>query len=241
MLIRDDGDSWTAIGQPAHAWLAAQVARVWDPAPDPAVLLGVEQHDAAWTEWDRRPALNAAAGRAASFVEVDALPRLVMWRGAAERVVAQNPYAALLVSLHATNIHTRFGDPDSLDDAERTALDGLLAEQAATQRTLLDRLDVGREHAERDGDFVFCLDAISLILCHGGAERDLPPVDGRTLRLEWLGEAEATLRPWPLAVDALEVGLHARRLTRRFEDEAALHTALDEAPWSTLGWRLRRA
>ncbi len=240
MLIRDDGATWTAIGQPAHAWLAAQVAQAWDPAPRPAVLLGVEQHDAAWTEWDRRPPLRAASRRAASFFEADLEQRLALWRGAAERVVAQSPYAALLVSLHATNIHTRVLDRSGLDAAQLTALDALLAEQEATQQRLLDRLDASRAQAERDGAFVFCLDAISLTLCHGWPARDLPPLDGRALRLEWLGEREATLRPWPLAVDAVELALDARSLTRRFDDEAALHRALEETPWTTLRWRLRR-
>ncbi len=230
MLIREDGAAWTAIGQPAHAWLAAQVAAAWAPAPAPDVLLGVAQHDVVWGEWDRRPPLHE--GRAASFLEAPVDERLALWSGAADRVVAQSPYAALLVSLHATNIHTRYGAPPP-------AAAPLLAEQRATQDALLARLGVTREDAERDAELVFCADAISLTLCHGWPDRDLP----LGLRLVWL-DAEpptATLRPWPLRADAIEVGLHARRFAERFADAPALHAALDAAPWIALRWRLRRA
>jgi len=237
MLIRDEGDAWTAIGQPAHAWLAGQVAAAWAPRLAEDVVLAVGQHDVAWRDWDRRPPLHREAGRAAAFVEAPAQPRLELWRGVAHDLVAQSPYAALLVSLHATNIHTRYAERERWPT-------GFLAEQRADQDRLLDRLggeDVSREQAERDADLLFCLDALSLTLCHGWPARDLPPFDDTTIRLEPVGEWEATLDPWPLRVEKLSVAVHARRFTQRFVDEGALHAALDAARYHRLGWRLRPA
>lgn len=235
MLISDDGDSWTAIGQPAHAWLAGQVARAWNPPLAGDVVLAVEQHDVPWTEWDRRPPLHAEAGRAAAFFEAPAGQRLELWRRVADRLVAQSPYAALLTSLHATNIHTRY--------AERDKWPGdFLAEQRADQDRVLALLagdGVTRERAERDADLLFCLDALSLTLCHGWPGRELPPFDGKTIRVDPIAPDEATLDPWPLGTGELTVGLHARRLTQRFDDEIALHEALDAAPYERLTWRLR--
>ncbi|MCW3040433.1 MAG: hypothetical protein JWM31_2338, partial [Solirubrobacterales bacterium] len=43
MLIRDTGADWTAITQPAHAFLAGQIVRHWDPVPSADLVLGVEQ------------------------------------------------------------------------------------------------------------------------------------------------------------------------------------------------------
>jgi hypothetical protein len=225
VLIRDEGEAWTAITQPAHAWLAGQVARHW-AAPLPAdVVLGIEQHDLAWLAWDREPPLHAEGGRAASFYEAPVEGRQAIWEGVAAKLEAQSPYAALLVSLHATNIHTRYLPPD-----RRPA--GLLDGAAADQERLLAVLpDATREQAVRDADLLFCLDALSLSLCHRWDARDLPPVDGVGLRLEPQGQDRWTLDPWPLAPAAVEVAVDARTVGRRFDDEAAMRAALAATPF----------
>jgi hypothetical protein len=236
VLIRDDERSWTAITQPAHAYLAGQIAQHWAEPLAGDVVLAVEQHDVAWTEWDRAPSLYAPARRAAAFYEAEMEPRLAAWRHIARRLDAQSPYAALLVSLHATNIHTRYLPEGATPPAE------FLAEQRADQDALLAVLaDANRERAERDADLVFALDALSLVLCHGWDGRELPPIDGTSIRVTPIGDDEATLDPWPLAVAELTIGVSARRLTERFDDEAAMHAALAATANQRLTWRLRPA
>ena len=245
MLIRDDGDSWLAIPQPAHALLSGQVARDWGnerfAAPDPyeSVCLGAEQHDVAWTSWDLRPPLNAEARRSASFLEAPFEERLAIWDGAPERMLAQDPFAALLVSLHGRNVHTLYANADVLEPAQRAAVTAYLGRQAALQERLLALLGATPEQAERAAALVLCLDALSLRHCHGWPEGDLPAVDGTTIRFTPVSDTEATLDPWPLGVPQLQVGLSARRMTERFDDEAALHAGLAGAPWSALRWVLR--
>lgn len=233
MLVRDDGETWTAIGQPAHAWLAGQVARHWRPSPAEAVILGIEQHDVAWIDWDRRPPLDREAGRAAAFFEAPTEPRLEIWRDAPLRLVEQSPYAALLVSLHATNIHTRYGPPEGAG--------ALLARQREIQDDLLARTGTERAAAERDADLLFALDALSLTLCHGWPPRDLPPVDGVEHHIAARDDSIWTLDPWPLETAELEIHLDARRLTERFTDEATLHAALASTPYERLAFVLRPA
>jgi ABC-type spermidine/putrescine transport system permease subunit II len=132
---------------------------VFLPMIVPEVILGVEQHDVPWVDQDRRPTLHGPAGRAASFLELDMETRLEVWSTVTERLVAQSPYAALLVSLHSTNIHTRY-----LPEAARPLQ--LLAKTRDDQDALLAVLpDATREQAERDADIVFALDALSLTLC----------------------------------------------------------------------------
>lgn len=235
MLIRDGDLGWTAITQPAHAHLSGQVARLWAEPQPPDVVLGIEQHDVAWTAWDREPPLHAPARRAAAFFEADVAERLRIWDHVAARLDAQSPYAAVLVSLHGTNVHTRYGTPDP---SVQPLLDGFREEQDA----LLARLPgATREQAERDADLLFALDALSLVLCHGWPARDLPPVDGTTIHLAPQGDGVATLDPWPLAVPQAELSVPARRLTERFDDEAALHRALAAAPYERLVFHLRPA
>ncbi len=243
MLIRDDGDSWTAIGQPAHAWLAAQIAREWGnkrlarPEPLEDFCLGVEQHDVGWSDWDLRPPLNASAGRAASVFEAPELPRMELWSDAPQRVLAQSPFAALMVSIHGTNLHE--GDDEDTAAEHAQFVRRYLAQQRELQAVLCAAAGIDPAHAERLGRLLSCLDVLSLSICLDWPERELPEVDGTVIRYVPLGDRIATLAPWPLAVDELTVHVDCRRLEQRFDDEAALHAALDSAPWTRLEWTLR--
>ncbi len=187
MLIRDDGDSWLAMPQPAHALLSGQLARAWGngqfAAPDPyeSVCLGAEQHDIAWSDWDLRPPLNPAARRAASFLEAPFDERLAIWDGAPERLLAQDPFAALLVSMHGRNVHTIYLSADFLEPAQRAAVTAYLEGQAALQDRLIALLGVRREDVERAAALVLCVDALSLRLCHGWPGGELPAVDGTAI------------------------------------------------------------
>lgn len=235
MLVRDDGTSWTAITQPAHAHLAGQVAVRWAEPLHPDVVLGIEQHDVPWRQWDLEPPLHAEHGRAAAFFETPTEPRLQLWEGATRHLEAQSPYAAVLVSLHATNIHTRYG---SEDDRPKGLLERARADQDRLLATLPDRT---REQAVRDADLLFALDALSLVLCHGWEGRDLPPVGGTTFALTTDPNARwATLDPWPLAGDEVTLRVPERTFTQRFDDEAALHAALRTHPYDELVWTLSR-
>ena len=245
MLIRDDGDSWTAIGQPAHAWVAGQIARAWGNerfAPPPHgddFCLGAEQHDVGWAKWDLTPPLHAPGRRAASFYEAPVRPRMEIWVDAPQQVLAQSPIAALLVSLHGTNIHSRYVDAGALeaDDAR------FVREYLDAQRELQDRLcaatGIPRDEALRMGELLFCLDAISLSLCHGWPERELPAVDDVEIAYRPVGAGVATLDPWPLATADLPLHVYGKMLTARFDDEVALHAALAAAPWRRLDFALR--
>lgn len=224
MLVRDDGASWTAITQPAHALLAAQVAAAWDPAPAPEVVLGAQQHDVAWTAWDREPPLHADAGRACAFYEAPAGPRLAIWEDVTAEVDAQSPYAAALVAQHAINIHTRYAPPGSVPE-------GFVEAHVAARDALLAVLpDADAARCEADGELVFAVDALSLTLCFGWDARDLPPVAGTTVHVAPRGTGVWVLDPWPLRVEVLEVVVRTRTLTERFADEAAMQQALAATP-----------
>ncbi|MCU0258496.1 MAG: DUF3891 family protein [Solirubrobacteraceae bacterium] len=236
MLIVDDGERWTAITQPAHAWLAGQLAAAWGtgeiapPEPGPEVVLGVEQHDVAWTDYDLRPPLHEPAGRAASFIEAPVRERHLIWHDAPGRVLAQSPWAALLVSLHGTNIHTRYVSLEHLPAEDAGIVRGYLEEQRTLQDALIAQVGTTRAHAERQAELLFALDALSLSLCHGWPERELPVVDGVAIRYRPAGDGAAHLEPWPFAAAQVQARLGVRTLTARFTDAQALHAALAAAP-----------
>lgn len=247
MLIVDRGEAWTAITQPAHAWLAGQLARSWGtrdiapPEPRADVCLGIEQHDVAWVAYDRRPPLHAETGRAASFIEAPIRERHLIWHDAPERVLAQSPWAALLVSLHGTNIHTRYVSVDHLPAEDADIVRGYLADQRALQDRLIAIAGTTRAAAERQAELLFALDALSLSLCHGWPERELPAVDGVVIRYLPSGEREALLDPWPFAEPQVRATLGARTLTERFTDEEPMQAALANAPSEHRSYTLRPA
>jgi hypothetical protein len=118
-----------------------------------------------------------------------------------------------------------------------------LAQQRAVQAGLIADLGIAESDVERNGKLVFAWDWLSLGLCLGWEEGDTPvvPLAGGDGRIHFAPtEAGATLDPWPFAVPALEVHCEGRRLEGRYEDEVALHAALDRAPTVRQAFRLTR-
>jgi Protein of unknown function (DUF3891) len=74
MLYREDPAGIIVIGQPAHAWIAGQLAwgneHVGTVAPWEEVCLTAEQHDMAYALWERAPTLNPQTGRPYSFLDM---------------------------------------------------------------------------------------------------------------------------------------------------------------------------
>ena len=226
-----------AAGQLAQSWGTGDIA---PPEPRAEVCLGIEQHDVAWAHYDLRPPLHAEAGRAASFIEAPIRERHVIWHDAPDRVLAQSPWAALLVSLHGTNIHTRYVSVDHLPPEDADIVRGYLADQRELQDRLIALAGTTRPVAERQAELLFALDALSLSLCHGWPERELPPVDGLAIRYLPTGERDAVLDPWPFDAPAVRTRFGARTLTERFTDEPGAARRAGERPGRAPDDTLRR-
>ena len=235
MVIRDDGagDGWLAIGQASHAWLSGQLARAWGgaalPSPEPreAVALAAEQHDVGMAEWDLRPTLDPAMGRATAFTAMPRELHLALWDAAARKLETQSRYAALLVSMHGTALY-EMRDLDELEETDAYAVRGYLS----AQRELQERLGAGlaRDGLRRNQRLIWVWDFLSLGLCLGWDGRSL---DGITI-------GEGTLEPWPLREDRVVLRAEGRRVEGRFEDEEEMRAALAEAPWVEMRFELAR-
>lgn len=106
MIRRLEPDnSLVMITQPAHAWLAGQIAERWGneqfPVAEPrdALVLATHHHDVGWAEWEAMPRIRPD-GRPATFIEMDIDDQLAIWRRSIRTVGTLNPYAAMLVALH---------------------------------------------------------------------------------------------------------------------------------------------
>jgi hypothetical protein len=240
VLHRKTAEGTVVIGQPAHAWVSGQLARAWAAPFEPweEVCLAAEQHDIAWTTWERVPELDPETGLPYTFSALPRLRRLELWSGAATLLIPQSRYAALLVSLHGTLLVERF-PPGGDDDVQRALADYLERERDFQARVLESLRGDPRygahatpEAVERNRDLVFDWDGISLALLHGveGEKRagghDLTAVGGDSGRV--------TVSPWPFRDDEVTLACEGRILTERFADERELRRGLAKAPWTTI-------
>lgn len=229
MILREDGDAVICIGQPAHAWLSGQLARAWAERPEPweEVCLAAEQHDAGMADWDAAPELNRETGLPYSFMEMALSTHMRLWSWAPQRVLSQSRYASLLVSMHGTALYeSRNLERMSPEDA-RSVRD-YLATQRTYQDELIESLGADREEVLRNQRLIWTWDFLSLGLCLRWEDRS---VHDLTLRSN-------TVEPWPFRDQEVMLRTEGRRLTERFRDEEEMRTALRQAPWQTLEFRL---
>jgi Protein of unknown function (DUF3891) len=244
VLHRQTPSGTVVIGQPAHAWVSGQLARAWAAAFEPReeVCLAAEQHDIAWTVWERAPELDPETGLPYTFSALPRLRRLELWSGAATLLLPQSRYAALLVSLHGTLLVERF-PPGGDDEVQRALVDYLERErdfQALVLETLRGDARYGAhatpEAVDRNRDLIFDWDGLSLALLHGveGEKRagghQLAAVDGDPTRV--------AVSPWPFHDDQVTIACDGRVLAGRFGDERELRRGLAKAPWATIVTRL---
>ena len=238
MLLRRDGDDVIAIGQPAHAWLSGQLARAWGNErfgavePWEEVCLAAEQHDLGMADWERRPTLNPESGLPRSFMELPLDDHLEIWWSAAPLVLSQSPYAALLVSMHGTALYER-RDLARLSPADVDRVRAFLDGQRELQEALLAGLRVDPRTVRRNQRLVWTWDSLSLGLLLGWAPFTLSAVPAAEGEID-VEVGVFGLEPWPFRERLVALRCEGRRLTGRFDDEAAMRAALEAAPWETI-------
>ncbi len=172
------------VRQVDHAELAGVLALHWGndrftrPSPHASICLGTSRHDDGWLEPDARPLYNARTKRPLHFPDVDQQEHSRFYRGGIERVIAMDPYAGLLVSMHATGLYRRrWGvqpdlSPTRLTEDVQPVLEAFIVEQEAVQaRIKLRILDPGRRRSEFERDLWYhyellqVWDRLSLFAC----------------------------------------------------------------------------
>jgi hypothetical protein len=234
VLLRPDGDSVIAIGQASHAWISGQLARAWQPVPEPfeEVCLAAEQHDIGMAEWDLHPTLNHDTGLPTSFMELPVTTHIALWTEAPAKVMTQSRYAALLVSMHGTALQG-LRDLSRLSADDRAFVTAYVDGQRALQSELAQQLHADREELARNQRLVWAWDSFSLALCLRWSK-----VSEADHELALLGD-HFTVRPWPFATDVLTVRCEGRRLEDRFAEQPELQEALGHAPIVRLEFTLR--
>jgi hypothetical protein len=112
------------------------------------------------------------------------------------------------------------------------------------QRSLREALGISSEEAERTRRQMWTWDGLSLALCldwRPFTARDVPAHEGLVdVELRDLDDGCATLDPWPLAEERVEVRCEGRVLRTAYPDEQSMRSDFDGARPITLSFTLRR-
>ena len=241
MMLAEHRDGPVLVTQPAHAWLAGQLARAWGNdrlgrfEPWEEVCLAAEQHDVGMTAWEQAPSLNAATGLPTTFMEMDLETHLRQWTEGPERVLSQSRYAALLTSMHGSALF------DGRREEPRIA--EFLAQRSVFEQRLIAELEPPPGELMRNQQLLWTWDSLSLGLILGWAPwsvEDVPAADGVMVAMHLGRDGDVhTVAPWPFTADRVKLAIEGRRLGGPFSTAEELRDALLDAPWVKLSYELR--
>jgi hypothetical protein len=253
--IKEPG-GWRLVEHPDHARLAGAFARHWGnvdfapPEPLADILVAVARHDDAWAERDARPSVTRAGlpsafshelvGTYSAFEEIDLADYLAVRGRATEAVEADNPYAAILVSMHTVNLLTEQANLAGASPADLVLLREFIIGQRRRQARLAGQVraagrtaDVEAARLEHAFEFLQLCDNLSLIACVRYPQpRPLrhqhPRRDGTlaTLLCTPLGGDTYRISPYPFDAAELQLTVPCRSVRgETFASDAALRAA----------------
>ncbi len=218
------------------------------PTPFQAVILATRLHDIGWLAWDTAPRLGGD-GRPVNFIGTTLAETAPIWRRALKHVSLLDPYAALLVSMHASTIYRRRLERGADPPEERSELETLAAEQASAQEKFRDALaghplygpEVEPEKLITAYRWLRVCDLLSLSLCadvmalsgfieayQGRDSKEIVQIHYKRPR-----PFEARLDPWPFVERKIELVVQTRNLRPdTFSSQAAYLVELQKAPWT---------
>lgn len=267
-------DGYLLVEHREHARLAGRFAAHWgnEEFPPPAaadvlphVVAAVARHDDAWAVRDASPLLTREGrpsaftrelvGAYSAFEEIDLADYLAVRGAATEAVASDDPFAAILISMHTYNLLTEQADLATISPADRPLHADFVEGQLRRQRQLAADLPpelaphATPERLRRAFEFLQFCDNLSLLVCVGydqvrplrhthpdaaGAPRVLlcVPEDAGVYRIE----------PWPFNVSVIDCAVPARRVAATdCTDLAAFRAAVAAAPLESISIRLLAA
>jgi hypothetical protein len=251
MVCRYDESRLLLVLQVDHSRVAGLFAAHWGNDefaplnPYAAMVLAAQEHDSGWWDWEIKPTLNEQ-GRPPDYIGAHSAgraPWLRFYRHGIERVAEQDPYAGLIVLMHAEGLLTQGKGllPYMRDATDDPLVQDFLRQSEALRQALLDELrqnDRYRavatdEHLWTSFKYMEVFDQMAQFICNryplNSTERrngptntlsdvPVPVAPGRedtTITVDILDETRARVHPWPFDVDALEVSFPARLVPDR--------------------------
>jgi hypothetical protein len=249
VIVREEaGGGWSLIRQMDHAEHCGKLALAWRSGPfgdspvSDSLVYAAGYHDLGWTEVDKRPEIDAR-GHPNNFTRIDEARHTEFYSGAVRTIAATDPYAAYLVSLHASGLYSRRYGWAGLKPVDWTTIGPRGKELLKRERDYRVGLHVSIapahlefEGAWRDYMLLETLDFLSLLTCLGVDSASCGPVPTREgqweqLSVRRLGPWEVELSPFPFAGNELTVevaGVHLGRPVFASADELRADLAAAE-------------
>src|ERR1700722_19918632 len=152
MLRLETETGWWLVTHVDHAHLAGAFAAQWGndrflaPEPRSRVLRGINAHDDGWAARDRSPQITRQGkpsafsvelvGKYSAFEEIDLEDYLAVRDRAVRLIAAEDPYAAILISMHTYSLLNDHADRSTIAPAQLPLLDRFLEQQKALQNSL---------------------------------------------------------------------------------------------------------
>ena len=222
MIRRPFKQGWLLIRQPEHAVFSGALASHWgneefaSPEPRSSLLTAAAEHDTGWEEWEHHLGLNQD-GEPLNFSEMEVAQHLGIWRRSVAGMTGKDPYAALLISLHATGLYR--GGLEENTPKDRHLVEAFLTEQRNTQDRIRQTLwtdpvygpSVQETTLMHNSRLLHVWDWISLLLCCGEPEAQVigaapgGSVEHRIdLSLQPRNELTLAIKPYPFGESPLE-------------------------------------
>ena len=263
MLRLETETGWWLITHPDHARLAGAFAQRWGndrfPQPEPRehVLRGIARHDDGWTVRDAEPQITRQGrpsafstelvGKYSGFEEIDLVDYLAVRDRAVRSIGVQDPYAAVLISMHTYSLLNDRSDRSTIAPAQRPLLDEFLKDQLALQdswrKEIASNPHFRPEH--KSGNTILdhfrllqANDYLSLLTCVDYQKpvdllHPLPMRDGQyaPIKVQPAGTRHFVLDPYPLAEPSLTFQFPARHIKGKlFSESKELQDAFQAAP-----------
>ncbi len=244
MLRLQTETGWWLVTHPDHARLAGAFAERWGnqqflaPEPRARVLKGIARHDDGWALRDAAPQITRQGkpsafsvelvGKYSAFEEIDLADYLAVRDRAVRLIAAEDPYAAILISMHTYNLLTAHADRSTIALADLPLLDRFLAEQRAFQAELRAQINsdqsLSPEHKSDSSiqdhfRLLQATDNLSLLTCVDFSQpahllHPLPQCSGRysEVSVHSKGKRHFVLDPYPFSESQLTFHFPARHV-----------------------------
>src|SRR3984893_15909307 len=267
MLRLETQTGWWLVTHPDHARLAGAFAERWGnerflpPEPREQVLRGIARHDDGWAARDAQPQITRQGkpsafsvelvGKYSAFEEIDLEDYLAVRDRAVRLIAAEDPSAAILISMHTHSLLHDHADRSTIAPAQLPLLDRFLEQQKALQTSLRAQIaaNPGFTPDQTSESAIFdhfrllqASDYLSLLTCVDFRQpahllHPLPLRDGGHIpvQVRAIGTRHFVLDPFPFAETSLTFRFPARHIKGKiFSSSAELHHAFGAAPVETL-------
>jgi len=263
MLRLETETGWWLVTHPDHARLAGAFAQRWGndlflpPEPRENVLRGIARHDDGWAARDAAPQITLQGkpsafstelvGKYSGFEEIDIEDYLAV-RGRAVRSIAlEDPYAAVLISMHTYSLLNEHADRSTIAPAQWPLLDeflkGQLALQDSLRKEIASNANLKPEHKTNRAilehfRLLQANDYLSLLTCVDFQKpvdllHALPTRKGEHAHIQArsIGKRQFVLSPYPFPEPSLTFQFPARHAKGKlFTSAKELQDAFEAAP-----------